>query len=46
MLKKKNIYELLRAGIVCEPEIKKKEHFQPLPPEAVEYINNLDHKKG
>lgn len=45
MLKKKNIYELLRAGIICEPEIKK-ERFQPLPPEAVEYINNLDHKKG
>lgn len=43
-MKKKNIFELKRAGICCEEEIEKKYKSLPLPPEAIEYINKLPTK--
>ena len=33
-MSKKNIYQLSRAGIVCEEERKKEIKFAPLPPKA------------
>lgn len=44
-MKKKNIYELKRAGICCEEEMKKVYRFSPLPLEAITFINNLHQKK-
>ena len=39
MIKKKDIYQLSRAGFVCEEERKKEVKFAPLPPEIEAVIN-------